>query len=184
MLLCRSWCRISKRIFSSIHWSDKYSFLICHFPKETICFIRDNWKYLSYAASAYRPHKNYTRILIYISVLFNIYIYIYIYIGARGGAVGWGTALQAGRSRVRFPTVSFEFFIYIILPAALWPWDWFSLSQNWVPRIFPGGKGGRCVGLTTLPPFGPIVLKSGSLNLLEPSGPVQACNGIAFLLPD
>jgi hypothetical protein len=27
---------------------------------------------------------------------------------------------------------------------------------------------------------GPIVLKSGSLNLLEPSGPVQACNGIAL----
>jgi hypothetical protein len=25
----------------------------------------------------------------------------------------------------------------------------------------------------------PIVLKSGFLNLLEPSGPVQACNGIA-----
>ena len=27
----------------------------------------------------------------------------------------------------------------------------------------------------------PIVLKSGSLNLLEPSGPVHACNGIALL---
>jgi len=26
--------------------------------------------------------------------------------GARGGAVGWGTALQALRSRVRFPMVS------------------------------------------------------------------------------
>ena len=26
----------------------------------------------------------------------------------------------------------------------------------------------------------PIVLKSGSLNLLEPSGPVQACNAIAL----
>jgi hypothetical protein len=26
----------------------------------------------------------------------------------------------------------------------------------------------------------PIVMKSGSLNLLEPSGPVQACNGIAL----
>jgi len=26
----------------------------------------------------------------------------------------------------------------------------------------------------------PIVLKSGSLNLLEPSGPVQACNGTAL----
>jgi hypothetical protein len=28
-----------------------------------------------------------------------------------------------------------------------------------------------------------IVLKSGSLDLLEPSGPVQACNGIALPLP-
>jgi hypothetical protein len=27
----------------------------------------------------------------------------------RGGAVGWGTALQAGRSRVRLPMVSLEF---------------------------------------------------------------------------
>jgi len=28
----------------------------------------------------------------------------------------------------------------------------------------------------------PTVLKSGSLNLLEPSRPVQACNGIALPL--
>jgi hypothetical protein len=27
-----------------------------------------------------------------------------------------------------------------------------------------------------------IVLKSGNLNFLEPSGPVKACNGIAFYL--
>jgi hypothetical protein len=26
----------------------------------------------------------------------------------------------------------------------------------------------------------PIVLKSGSLNLLEPSGPVETCNGVAL----
>jgi len=26
----------------------------------------------------------------------------------------------------------------------------------------------------------PIIVKSGSLKLLEPSGPVQACNGIAL----
>jgi len=51
--------------------------------------------------------------------------------------------------------------------------------------MFPGGKGGRCVGLTTLPLHVPIVLKSGIFNLLEPSGPVQASNGIALplLLP-
>ena len=47
--------------------------------------------------------------------------------GTRGSAVGWGTALQAGRSRVRFPMVSLKFFINIILPAALWPWGWLSL---------------------------------------------------------
>jgi len=29
---------------------------------------------------------------------------------------------KAKRSRVRFPMVSLEFFIDIILPAALWPW--------------------------------------------------------------
>jgi len=27
----------------------------------------------------------------------------------------------------------------------------------------------------------PIVLKSGSLTILEPSGPLQACNGMLYL---
>jgi len=36
-------------------------------------------------------------------------------LGARSGAVGRGTVLQAGRSGVRF------------LPIALWPWGWLSL---------------------------------------------------------
>ena len=40
--------------------------------------------------------------------------------------VGWSTALQVGRSRIRFPMVSMEFFIDIIVLAALWPWVWLS----------------------------------------------------------
>jgi len=38
-------------------------------------------------------------------------------LGVRGG-----TALQVGGSQVRIAMVSMEFFIDIILPAALWPW--------------------------------------------------------------
>jgi hypothetical protein len=42
--------------------------------------------------------------------------------------------------------------------------------------MFPGGKGGRCVGLTTLPPS-----CADCLNLLEPSEPVQALMGLLYL---
>jgi len=66
-------------------------------------------------------------------------------------AVGWGTALQAGCSRVRFPMVSLRFFIDIFIPAALWSWGRFSLYQKWVPGVFLEGKGGRFVRLKTLP---------------------------------
>jgi len=34
-----------------------------------------------------------------------------------------------------------------------------------------------------LPPSCAVVMKYGNLNFLEPSGPLQACNGTALLLP-
>jgi hypothetical protein len=52
-------------------------------------------------------------IVFVLSVLFLFYVFV---------LVGWGTALQTGTSRVRFPMVSLEFFIDIIVPVALWPW--------------------------------------------------------------
>jgi len=44
--------------------------------------------------------------------------------------------------------------------------------RNEYQEYFLGGKGGRFIG--------PIVLKSGSFNILEPSGSLQAWNGIAL----
>jgi len=43
-------------------------------------------------------------------------------------------------------------------------------NRNEYQEYFHGGKGGRCVGLTTLTPFGAVVTKSGNLNFLEPCG--------------
>ena len=60
--------------------------------------------------------------------------------------------------------VSLEFFIDITLPPAVCPW-------------------GRCVRLTALPPSCADCHESGSLNLLETSGPVQVCAGIELPLP-
>ena len=67
-----------------------------------------------------------------------IFLFLNVYMGLCGGAVGWGTALQAGRSRARFPMVSSEFFIDKIHPTALWPRGRLSLKQKWEPGIFPG----------------------------------------------
>jgi hypothetical protein len=75
--------------------------------------------------------------------------------------------------------VSLEFFIDVILPVAVWSWGWLSLQQmstrniSWEVKV-AGAYGGQPYHLQVQ-----TVMKSGSLNLLEPSGPVQACNGIA-----
>jgi hypothetical protein len=104
----------------------------------------------------------------------SIYYYkVYQHAGVRGGAVGWGTALQVGRSRVRFPMVSLEFFIDIILLAALWAPGGSTQTLN---EILPeGGKGGRCVGLTTLPPSCTDCLEIWEL---QPTGTNGACPGL------
>ena len=87
----------------------------------------------------------------------------------------WGNTLRAARSRIRFPMVSMEIFIDIILPAAMWPQGWLNLQQKWVPGIFPGGKGGRWVGLKTLP-----LSRADCLENWEPQPPgtIRTCPGL------
>jgi hypothetical protein len=80
--------------------------------------------------------------LLYFHRLIEIY-------GAPGGAVGSGTALQAGRLQVRFPMVSSEFFIDVIHYG---PGFDSASNRNEYQEYILGGKGGRCIGLTTVPP--------------------------------
>ena len=51
-------------------------------------------------------------------------------------------------------------------------------NRNGYHEYFLVGKGGQCIELKLCHLHVLIVLKSWSLNLLEPSGPVQACIGI------
>jgi hypothetical protein len=46
---------------------------------------------------------------------------------ARGSVVGWGTMLQAGRSRVRVPMRTLNFWDDLIIAAVLWPFNDFTL---------------------------------------------------------
>jgi hypothetical protein len=55
-------------------------------------------------------------------------------------------------------------------------------NRNEYKEYLLEGEGGRCVRLTTYLLFCAVVTKSGNLNFLEPSGPLQASNGTALPL--
>ena len=106
---------------------------------------------------------------------------LHICMGARDGAVGWCTALQAGRSWVWFPMVSMEIFHWhnhsgstMALGLTQPLTEMSTRNISWVVKA---------AGTYSRQPYHlhvPIVLKSVNLNLLEPSWPVQVCNGIAL----
>jgi hypothetical protein len=87
----------------------------------------------------------------------------------------------AGRSRIRFPMVSSEIF-YLHNPScrtmALGSTQ--PLTEMSTRNISSGVKAAGAYGWQPYHLHVSTVLKSGSLTLLEPSGPVQACNGIVL----
>jgi len=100
----------------------------------------------------------------------------------RDGAVGCGTALQDRKVAVSIPECVIGIFHWhnpsgrSVALGLIQP-----LTKISTRNISFGGKGGRCVGWQPYHFYVPTVLKYGSVKFLEPSGPVQACNGIAFL---
>jgi hypothetical protein len=88
-------------------------------------------------ASSHFPHTdNYSP-----PILFEGAVEYYIMCLNVGNAVsqfGWGTALQKGRSRVRFPIGYLRIFFDLIFLAAVWPWGRLSLWQKLVPGVFLG----------------------------------------------
>jgi len=97
----------------------------------------------------------------------------------RGGTVVKGAVLQIGRSLVRSQLV-----IFIDIKSFrthYGPGVDSASNRNEYQEHFLGVKTGRCVRLTTLPPSCVVVTKSAYLNFLEPSGPLQTCNGLLYL---
>ena len=89
--------------------------------------------------------------------------------------------LQIGRSLVRSQLVSLKFFFDIKSFRSHYGPGVDTHSNRNEYQYFLGSKGGRFVKLTTLPPSCAVVTKSGNLNFLESSGPLQACNGTFYL---
>jgi hypothetical protein len=93
-----------------------------------------------------------------------------------GWRSGSGAALLVGRSRDRFPVVSLDFSVTYSYHG---PGVNSAPSENEFQEYFLGVEVAGADNLTTFMCL--MSWKSGSLNLLEPSGPHRACYGTLYL---
>ena len=78
--------------------------------------------------------------------------------------------------------VSGFFYWHKILLIALWPWGRSQPLTEMSTRSISWGWRRPVRKADNLPPSCAVVTKSGNHNFLEPSGPVQTCNGTALPL--
>ena len=85
-------------------------------------------------------------------IILSFYTVLYNVLGARGGSVGWGSALQVGRSRVRFPHYVTGIFHWRIPSGrTMTPGVDSASNRNEYHEYFLGSKGGRDSTRITLP---------------------------------
>jgi hypothetical protein len=95
--------------------------------------------------------------------------------GVRGGTVGWGTALQFGRTRVDSQWCHWNFSLTQSFRSPYDPGVDSASNRNEYQEYFLGGKGGWCVRLTTLPPSCADCLEIWNPR---PPGTLWACSGL------
>jgi hypothetical protein len=112
--------------------------------------------------------------------LLRLCIPIVMYVGARGGVVFKALRYKPAGRGFNSRCCNWNFSVTQSCRSHYGPGVDSASNRNEYQVYFLGGKGGRCVGLTTLPPSCPVVMKSGNLNFLEPWGPLQACKRDCF----
>ena len=96
---------------------------------------------------------------------------------ACSGTIGWGTALQAGRLGFDSRWCHWNFSLTQSFQPHYGPGVKSASNRNEYHEYFLGGKGGRCIGLTTLPPWCANCLETWQP---QPPGTLRACTGIAL----